>query len=39
MISIFIRVIMDIVSVFVPFPLNLPMQFVAWIFRLFIWWL
>ena len=34
MISLLIRGIMHIVCFFVPFPINLPMRLVIWIFRL-----
>jgi len=36
MISATIRLIMNAVSIAVPFPLNLPMRLIVWIFRL-IW--
>ena len=39
MISLFIRAVLNVVSLLIPFPINLPVRFVVWIFRLFIWWL
>ena len=39
MISLFIRGILNVVSLLIPFPINLPVRWVVWFFRLFVWWL